>query len=709
MYNKRNPAQKRLPENIERYTNRFITMAKIETKNIRNVALLGHGGCGKTSLAEAMLYITGETDRLGNVNAGNTVCDYDSEESARKISISAAIAPMMWKDVKINVIDTPGYLDFSGEVLQAMRVADSAIIVVDGKAGIEVGTELAWSYAENAGLPRAFFINKFDDNEARFGRVLDALHESFGKHICPLTIPMVKNGEVVGAIDLIDQSAHVFDNNGRHSVEIIPAESMEAVEKYRDMLMEAVASTNEDLMMKYFEGEEITHMEAINAVHEGIIHGDIVPVFCGAAAKLWGVWTMLDKINESFPRHTAKKEELLVDGGTMEIAPDGEPALFVFKTVADPFVGKMSFFKVMNGTVKRDMLFTNRTTGDSEKLAHIYVVKGKKQTEVDELACGDIGMVAKLNNTNTNDTLTWNKDFSYSHIEYPTPYLTKVMIPVSKGDEGKISQSIARMVEEDYTIRFENDAETKQLLIYGLGDMHLSVLASRLESRFKLNVRFETPTVAYREKITKFVDVEGKHKKQNGGSGQYGHVKMKFGPGETDGLTFTISVVGGTVPKNFYPAVEKGIQDSMAKGAYGYPMTCLAADLYDGSYHAVDSDELSFKTAASLAYKKALELAGPVLLEPVGDLFITVPESLVGDVMGDLNKRRGSVMGMEASTSKKGYTVVQALAPKAELMDYPIALRAMSQGRGSFEYNVTGYDVVPANITAKVIAENKGE
>ena len=683
-------------------------MAKIETKNIRNIALLGHGGSGKTSLAEAMLYITGETDRLGNTGAGNTVCDYDPEEAARKISISAAVAPMMWKNVKINVIDTPGYLDFSGEVLQAMRVADSAVIVVDGKAGIEVGTELAWDYAVAAGLPRAFFINKFDDNEARFARVLDSLHETFGKNVCPLTIPMVKNGVVVGAIDLIEETAHVFDANGRHSVEIIPEESQEAVTKFRDMLMEAVASTNEDLMMKYFEGEEITHMEAINAVHEGIIHGDIVPVFCGAATKLWGVWTMLDKITESFPRHTAKKNELLADGSEMEIVPEGEPALFVFKTVADPFVGKMSFFKVMNGTVKRDQMLRNNTTGDSEKLAHIYVMKGKKQTEVDELACGDIGMVAKLSGTNTNDTLTWNKDFSYSHIEYPTPYLVKAMIPVSKGDEGKISQSISKMAEEDYTIRFENDAETKQLLIYGLGDMHLSVLTSRLKSRFGLNVRFDTPKLAYREKITKSVDVEGKHKKQNGGSGQYGHVKMRFAPGEGEGLTFTVSVVGGTVPKNFNPAVEKGIQDSMAKGAYGYPLVCLAADLYDGSYHAVDSDELSFKTAASLAYKKALELAAPVLLEPVGDLFITVPESLVGDVMGDLNKRRGSVMGMEPAT-KKGYTVVQATAPKAELMDYPIILRAMTQGRGSFEYTVTGYDTVPANLTAKIVAENKAE
>ena len=684
------------------------TMAKIETKNIRNVALLGHGGSGKTSLAEAMLYITGETDRLGNTTAGNTVCDYDPEEAARKISISSALAPMMWKNVKINVIDTPGYLDFSGEVLQALRVADSAIILVDGKAGIEVGTELAWEYADAANLPRAFFINKFDDNEARFGRVLDALHDSFGKHVCPLTIPMVKNGVVVGAIDLIEETAHVFDANGRHSVEIIPDESREAVDKYRDMLMEAVASTDEDLMMKYFEGEEITHMEAINAVHEGIIHGDIVPVFCGAATKLWGVWTMLDKITESFPRHTAKKNETLSDGSEIEIIPEGEPSLFVFKTVADPFVGKMSFFKVMSGTVKRDLMLRNNTTGDNEKLAHIYVMKGKKQTEVDELACGDIGMVAKLSNTNTNDTLTWNKEFSYSAIEYPTPYLVKVMIPVSKGDEGKISQSIAKMVEEDYTIRFENDAETKQLLIYGLGDMHLSVLAARLKSRFGLNIRFDTPKVAYREKITKSVDVEGKHKKQNGGSGQYGHVKMRFAPGEGEGLTFTVSVVGGTVPKNFNPAVEKGIQDSMAKGAYGYPLVCLAADLYDGSYHAVDSDELSFKTAASLAYKKALELAAPVLLEPVGDLAITVPESLVGDIMGDLNKRRGSVMGMEPA-AKKGYTVVQAVAPKAELADYPITLRAMTQGRGSFSFNVTGYDVVPGNITAKVVEQNKAE
>ena len=681
-------------------------MVKFDTKKIRNIALLGHGGCGKTSLAEAMLYIAGETDRLGKVGDGNTVCDYDPEEISRGFSLSASIANFVWKDAKINLIDTPGYLDFAGEVAQATRVADSAIIVMDAKAGIEVGTELAWDYAEAANLPRAFFINKFDDNDARFNKVLDALHEKFGKTICPLTIPMVKNGVVVGAIDLIEQTAHVFDKAGHHSVEIIPDESMEAAEKYRDMLMEAIASTDEELMLKYFEGEEIGHMEALNAVHEGIIHGDIIPVFCGAATNLWGVWTLLDKISDSFPRHTAKENEMLADGADMEINPDGEPAVFVFKTVADPFVGKMSFFKVMNGMLRKDATMINRTTGDNEKFAHIYTLKGKKQTEVEALACGDIGMVAKLNNTNTNDTLTWNNDFSYAKIEYPTPYYSQVMIPASAADESKISQAITKMCEEDYTLRYENNAETKQMLVYGLADIHLAVLAAKMKSRFGVTVKYDTPKIPYREKITKKVDVEGKHKKQNGGSGQYGHVKIRFAPGEVDGLTFNVSVVGGTVPKNFYPAVEKGLQDSMLKGAAGFPMANLYADLYDGSYHAVDSDELSFKTAASIAYKKCLELAAPALLEPVGDMDITVPDALVGDVMGDLNKRRGAVMGMDPA-AKKGFTTIHATAPKSEIADYPIALRAMTKGLGSMAYTVTGYDVVPSNIASKIVEAYK--
>ena len=682
-------------------------MAALETKKIRNVALLGHGGCGKTSLAEAMLYTSGSTDRLGKVGDGNTVCDYDAEEIARKFSLSGAIAPLMWKDIKINILDCPGYLDFAGECSQILRVADSALIVVDGKSGIQVGTELAWDAATEAGLPKAFFINKFDDNEARFAKVLDALHDRWGKKICPLTIPMVKDGAVVGAIDLVGMEAHVFDNAGHHSIHPIPDESQEAAEKYRDMLLEAVASADEDLMEKYFGGEDISTMECINGIHEGIIHGDIVPVFCGAATKLWGVWTLLDKITESFPRHTAKGNEVLANGDEMEINPDGEPAIFVFKTVADPFVGKMNFFKVMNGTVKRDLTLTNRTTGDNEKLAHIYTVRGKKQTEVEELVCGDIGMTAKLSNTNTGDTLTWNSDFAYAGIDFPQPFLAQAMIPCTAADESKISQAISRMTEEDHTIRCENDAETKELVVYGMGDMHLAVLASRLKSRFGVNVRFDKPRIPYREKITKPCDVEGRHKKQNGGSGQFGHVKIRFAPAEDEGLTFSVSVVGGTVPKNFYPAVEKGLQDAMAKGIAGFPMTCLAADLYDGSYHAVDSDELSFKTAASLAYKKCLEMAAPVLLEPVGEALITVPDGMVGDVIGDLNKRRGSVMGMEPDTKKKGYTVVTAIAPKSEMMDYPIALRAMSQGRGVYAFKVTNYDVVPGMIASKIVEEYK--
>ncbi len=680
----------------------------IETKKIRNVALLGHGRSGKTSLAEAMLYISSATDRLGKISDGNTVCDYDSEEIARGFSLSSSIAPIMWKDAKINVIDTPGYLDFTAEVNQALAVADSAIIVMDARAGIEVGTELAWESAVAASIPRAFFINKFDDNEARFAKVLDALHDKFGKMICPITIPMVKDGAVVGAIDLVGLEAHVFDNDGRHSIETIPEESLEATEKYRDMLLEAIAGTDEHLMNKYFEGEDITYMEAVNAIHEGIIHGDIVPVFCGAATKLWGVWTLMDKISESFPRHTAKKQMLLENGDAMDIAPEGEPAIFVFKTVADPFVGKMSFFKVMNGTVKRDMTLTNARTGDNEKLAHIYTVRGKKQTEVEELCCGDIGMIPKLTSTNTNDTLTWNTAFEYAKITFPTPYFAKSVTPASKGDESKISQAISKLLEEDYTIAYENNGETKQQVVYGLGEMHLAVMAAKMKARFGVSVNFGDVKIAYREKITKSADVEGKHKKQNGGSGQYGHVKIRFSPSDTEGLTFNVSVVGGTVPKNFYPAVEKGILDAMAKGAAGFPLTFLTADLYDGSYHAVDSDEISFKSAAAIAYKKCLESASPVILEPVGELSVTVPDSLVGDIIGDLNKRRGSIMGMDPSDKKK-YTVLKAYVPKSELTDYPTVLRAISQGRGSFEFSETGYDTVPENIACKIREQYKPE
>lgn len=652
-----------------------------------------------------MIYISGAGDRMGKVSDGNTVCDYDAEEIRRGFSLSASIANISWKDCKINILDTPGYLDFEGEVLQALRVADNAIICVDAKSGVEVGTELAWSNAMDAGVPKAFFVNKCDDPDADFGRVFHELHEKFGKSVCPVFVPL-SHGKDATMLDLIEMKAFKYDGKGKRNEVPMTPEYTSVSEEYKTALNEALAETSEELLEKYFSGEEITRDEAVEALHNGIIEGSIVPVYCGSAVHIWGVIALLDAISESFPRHTAKKEEKMADGSRFPIDVSGDSAIFVFKTVADPFVGKMSFFKVMNGGLKRDMALKNLTTGASEKMAHIYTLLGKNQTEVDELACGDIGMIAKLTNTNTNDTLSAGSVGAYAPISYPTPYLCQAMVPLSAKDEGKISQSIAKMLEEDLTLRFENNAETKQMLVYGLGDIHLAVLAAKLKNRFGVNIQYSEPKIAYRERITKKVDVEGKHKKQNGGSGQYGHVKIRFAPGTEEGLTFTVSVVGGTVPKNFYPAVEKGLQDAMAKGVAGFPMVQLAADLYDGSYHDVDSDEISFKTAANIAYKKCLELAAPVLLEPVGDLDITVPDSLVGDVMGDLNKRRGAVMGMDPS-DKKGYTTVHATAPKAEIAEYPILLRAMTQGRGSFSYQVTGYDVVPGNIASKIVEKYK--
>ena len=685
-------------------------MDKITTKSIRNVALLGHGGSGKTSLSEAMLYLAKETDRLGKTPEGNTVSDYDPEEIRRGFSLSTTVEPLMWQGSKINILDTPGYLDFTGEVLEGMRVADSALIVVDGRNGVEVGTELAWDYAENEGIPKAFFINRFDDGEARFKRVFESLRDKFGVTVCPLLIPMIEGDKVIGFLNLIDMKAEVYDKTGANMVSEIPEEFKEIAAEYRNMLYESIAQTSDDLMDKFFNEEPITYNEAMNAVHDGIINGEIVPVFCGSATKMWGVTAVLDTIANSFPRPTARKTEIIVtaDGeDKIAIDPDGDTSILVFKTVADPFVGKMSFFKVMNGTLKRDTILRNTTNGTSEKMAHIYTIRGKKQTEVDALCCGDIGMTAKLSATNTGDTLTASaQNIKYKGIAFPEPFLTQAIKPLAKGDEDKISAGITKLLEEDLTTRYENNAETKQLLISGVGDIHLDVLVAKLKNRFGTSVVLEKPKIAYRETIKKTVEAEGKHKKQSGGHGQYGHVRIKFAPGEGDGLTFTESVVGGAVPKGFFPAVEKGLLEAMQKGVLaGYPVVGLAADLYDGSYHDVDSSEMSFKMAASLAYKDGLPRANPVLLEPVGALNCTVPDNMVGDVIGDLNKRRGRVLGMEAAHSKKGYTTVQAEVPKAEMMDYPIALRATTQGRGSFTFYFERYEEVPANVAQKIIAE----
>ena len=685
-------------------------MAEITTKNIRNVVLLGHGGSGKTSIAEAALYLTKGTDRLGKTTAGNTVCDYDPEEIKRGFSLTLSLAPVMWETSKINFIDTPGFFDFSGEVDAAVRVADAAVIALDGKAGVEVGAEIAWDKAQEAKIPCAFFVNKCDDPDADFEKVFNELHEKFGAAVCPLLVP-VKNGKDVKFLNLISREAYTFDASGKRTNAPFNSDDEDIAAGYTDTLNEALAQTSEELLDKFFETAEITQEEAVEALHQGIIDGSIVPVFSGCATNLWGITFLLDTIHDSFPRPTAKKVEQIIDGDSFKDKPietDGECSLFVFKTIADPFVGKMTFFKVMTGTLTNDLTMKNVTSGTTEKMAHIYTMRGKKQTEVTSLCCGDIGMIAKLAGTNTNDTLTVSSDFEYRKIAFPHPYYTMAITPAAKGDEDKISTGIARLLEEDKTLAYENNAETKQMTISGLGDMQLDVLVARMKSRYGTTVLLETPKIAYRETIKGTSDVEGKHKKQSGGSGQYGHVKMRFSHGDAEGLTFTQSVVGGTVPKNFYPAVEKGLLEAMTKGVLaGYPVVNLAADLYDGSYHPVDSNEISFKLAARLAYKEGLPKAKPILLEPIGSLKVTVPDSLVGDVIGDLNKRRGRVLGMNPHERKAGYTVLEADVPKGEMTDYTIALRAMSQGRGSFDFTIDRYEEVPASVAQKIIADAK--
>ena len=677
-----------------------------ETKNIKNVCLLGHGGNGKTSLLEAMLYLAKETDRLGKTADGNTVSDYDQEEIKRGFSISASIAPLVWKGSKINFVDTPGTLDFSGEVMQGLRVCGTALIVMDAKSGVDVGSELAWEHATALGVPKAFFINKMDDDNANFGNTIEKMRETFGQAICPVAIPIIVDRKPLGYADLITLKGYEYVKDGSLKEMAIPEGSMAKILGFRDMLMEALALTGDDLMEKFFAGEEFTEEEMHSAMNKGIIDGTIAPVMVGSAATLMGITPLMDIISDSFPNPLDRKGERGADGEAVLPDPNAPTSVFVFKTIADPFVGKMSFFKVMNGTLKKDTVLTNLDTGAQEKFAHIYFIRGKKQIEVDQIVCGDLGMTAKLANTGTNHTLGGSRKFA--PIEFPQPYMRMGIVPKAKGDEDKISTAVARILEEDPTLRYENNAETAQMLLCGLGDTHLDVVVSKLKSRYGASVELEEARVPYRETIKKRVQVEGKHKKQSGGSGQYGHVKITFSPGEAEGLTFTQSVVGGSVPKGFYPAVEKGLLEAMQKGVLaGFPVVHLAADLFDGSYHPVDSNEISFKLAAKLAYKEGLPKANPVILEPVGTLKVRVPESLVGDVIGDLNKRRGRVLGMNPDEHGKGRTIVEAEVPMAEMANYTISLRAISQGRGSFDYAFARYEEAPANVAQKIIEDAK--
>lgn len=681
-------------------------------EKIRNVCLFGHGGDGKTSLLESLLYRTGGTDRLGKVADGTTVSDYDPEEIKRQISIQASLAPVEYEGHVLNFIDTPGFFDFDGEVAQAMRVADCGVIVVTAKSGCAVGTEKAFKRLSKAGLPRFFYISKIDEENADYEKAYNSLRDAFGISVTPFIIPLIEGGKPTGVINLVNKKA--FKAEGNKTVEVpVPAEQESQIEELRAALIESVAETSEALMEKFFEGEEFTKEELVEGLRTGIHDGTLAPVVCGSAFTGVGTMQLLYTLVNFAPNPAEVRTEkgTDADGNAVELKydPNGKPVAFVFKTVADQY-GRFSYFKVISGKVTADMVLQNTNTETQEKMGHIYIVKGKKNIEVKEIGCGDIGAVSKLNNTRTGDTLCDpSLNIRLDGIQYAEPCYSQAVSAKTKGGEEKIAAGLTRLKDEDPTFTIVNNAETKQMVISGAGDIHIDVLCSKLKSKFGVEVELSDPKVAYRETIRKKVTlIEGNHKKQSGGHGQYGNVKMNFEPIEGDGFEFAEEVFGGSVPKNFFPAVEKGIREAMEHGVLaGFPMVGLKATLVDGKYHPVDSNELSFKMAARLAYKAGIPQANPVILEPVGSLKVYIPDSYMGDIIGDLNKRRGRVMGM--NPAEDGLQLVEAEVPMSEVADYAITLRSMTQGRGSFSVKFERYEPVPAEVQEKIIADAKFE
>ena len=679
-------------------------------EKIRNICLLGHGGDGKTSLVESLLYRTGGTDRLGKIAEGNTVSDYDPEEIKRQISIQASLAPVEYEDHILNFIDTPGFFDFDGEVAQALRVADCGVIVVAAKSGCAVGTEKAWKRLSKTGLPRFFYISKIDEENADYEKAYQSLRDAFGISVTPFVIPLMEGGKPTGVINLINRKA--FKAEGKVTVEVpVPEDQKDQIETLRGALMESVAETSEELMDKFFEGEEFTKEELLTGLRSGIRDGSLAPVVCGSALTGVGTMQLLYTLVNFAPNPGEVRSEHGVDGDDnpveLKYDPNGKPVALVFKTVADQY-GRFSFFKVISGKITTDMLLQNTNTETQEKMGHIYIVKGKKNIEVKEIGCGDIGAVSKLNNTKTGDTLCDpSLNIKLDGIHYAEPCYSRAILAKAKGGEEKIAAGLTRLKDEDPTFTVVNDPETKQMVISGAGDIHIDVLCSKLKSKFGVEVELSDPKVAYRETIRKKVTlIEGNHKKQSGGHGQYGNVKMNFEPISGDGFEFTEEVFGGSVPKNFFPAVEKGIREAMEHGVLaGFPMVGMKATLVDGKYHPVDSNELSFKMAARLAYKAGIPQASPVILEPVGSLKVYIPDSYMGDIIGDLNKRRGRVMGM--NPAEDGLQLVEAEVPMSEVADYAITLRSMTQGRGSFSVKFERYEAVPPEVQEKIIADAK--
>lgn len=688
-------------------------MKSYATDQLRNVALVSHGGAGKTSLAEAMLFNSKGTSRLGKVDDGTAILDYDPEEVKRKITINTAAAPVEWKNHKINVLDTPGYFDFAGDVIASLRVVESALLVVCASSGLEVGTEKAWNFAEDSKLPRMIFVNKLERENADFAKVVNELQDAFGAKVVPAQIPIGTAENFKGLVDLIKLKAYIWDGNDVSEQEI-PGDMEDIVAEARDSLIEAVSVTDDELMMKYLEGEQLSDQEVEKALATGTQSGEVVPVMCGSATANVGVAQLLDYVVDCLPSPSVRKTEAVntkTKEGTTISTEDSKLCALVYKTMADPYVGKLTLFKVFSGTIKSDSVVYNASKGKDERIGQLFIIKGKEQISVDQLGPGDMGAVAKLQDTTTNETLC-SKDnpLVVRPIEFPQPNMTMAVEPRSKGDEEKIGSGLSRLSEEDPTFKVEKNKETGQNLISGLGDLHLEIMCSRLQKKFGVEVDLTTPIVPYRETIRGKVKVEGKHKKQSGGRGQFGHVWIEMEPKtseDEDILDFEDNIFGGAVPRQYIPAVEKGIRETMAEGVIaGYPVENIRVSLFDGSYHAVDSSEMAFKIAASMAFKKGFMDANPILLEPIMNVEITVPESFMGDVMGDLNKKRGRIMGMDPTN---GNQVIKAQVPMVEMFRYAIDLRSITQGRGTFSMEFSHYEEVPAAIAEQVIAERKEE
>ncbi len=687
-------------------------MKEYRAGDIRNIAVLGHGSEGKTTLVEALLYTSGAIDRQGKVEDGSTTTDYDPEETRRNISISAAMAPVEWKNKKINLIDIPGYFDFAGEVVGPLTVSEGAIIVMNAAGGLSVGAEKAWDQCDKYGVSRMIVINQVDRENAAFNTLLHELIDKYGSHIAPIQVPILDDGSFLGIGNLLDGKAFVGDGKNIKEVEI-PDTAKKYVNEAREALMEAAASADDELMEKYFENGELSTEDMVLGVRKGIAEGTVVPVVYTSATTRVGIAALMDTILELMPSPEGRVLEGVSprSGDIHErVCDDDQPfSARVFKTLADPFVGKLSLIKVISGVMSDETQLYNANLDKSEKAGTIYVLRGKKQIAVPKLHAGDIGALAKLNAVNTGDTLCdASRPVRFEAMEFPAPSISKAVYAKKSGDEDKVFSGLNRLTEEDPTIRIEKNTETTETILSGLGELHLEVISSKLKNKFGADSVLQDPKIAYREAIRKTIKAEGRHKKQTGGHGQFGHVWIEFSPradGETE-FEFVDAVVGGVVPRNFIPAVEKGLRENLKNGVLaGFPVVGLSAKLYDGSYHSVDSSEMAFKTAARLAFRKLVD-ANPVLLEPVYRVEIYVPDEYMGDVMGDINKRRGRIMGMD---QVGGQQKVTAEVPQAEMFKYSTDLRSMTQARGSFTMEFERYEEVPAADAKKIIENVKRE